>query len=199
MVASQAEQQIVLEMIRKRIGSLIELPDQEWRHAENLFKFKTIKKGEIYCSQGVRFPYIGFLAKGLIYSYYETEVGDVSVKRFLLPGDPVSAYPEIIFDLPASYSSRALEESLIVHMDYLDFMALTERHHCWDRFIRKSLELEIFKREKREYSLFMLSATQRYEEFVKSGGDLVSRIPQYLIASALGISPEALSRIRART
>lgn len=187
-----------IAQIKKYFKSLANVPDEELNHLDQILKIHHLKKGDYYCRQAEFFTNIGFVVKGLMYSFYESAAGDIGVKRFLTVGDPVAAYPEVVFNLPASYSSKALEDSCIVHMDYKDFVKLSERHPCWDRIVRKSLEVEVLQREKREYSLFMLSAAERYEHFLKSNSALAQKVPQYLIASALGMTPEALSRIRSK-
>ena len=66
----------------------------------------------------------------------------------------------------------------------------------WERLVRLMAEYSYNEQQARIYSLIALSAQQRYEKFIKGNPKIVQRVPQYIIANYLGISPETLSRIR---
>lgn len=187
-----------LLQVQAYFETLTSIPVLEWLHIARLFKFRRIKKGEYYVRQGEKCPYMGIIIQGLMYSYYETLQGDIGVKRFLLPGNPVAAFPEVIFDQPSKYSSKALEDTVIAYLEYQELVKAADRHPCWDRIMRKSLEKEVATREQKEYLIFMLSAQERYESFLETHRKIVESVPQYLIASYIGVTPEALSRIRTK-
>lgn len=154
-------------------------------------------KGDHFCRQGDTFSQLGLLISGLICSQYEREDGKVHVKRFIRPGQPTGAYPTAVSG-KVSYSLVALEDTMILHFDYKVLVDLYEKSHDWEKLGRTLLEKEVILRNQREYQLFIYSATQRYEAFLQEHPGLENQIPQYLIASYLGITPVALSRIRSK-
>lgn len=66
----------------------------------------------------------------------------------------------------------------------------------WDRLVRYLAEYSYNEQQSRIYSLIALTAQESYEHLTKTRPDIIQRIPQYIIANYLGISPETLSRIR---
>lgn len=186
------------QLILAFFQGLTEIPPLEWAHAIRFFKGHQLKKGEKWFTQGEMFPYVGALTKGIVYSYYEDTEGQIGVKRFVTPGLPVAPYPSIVTETPSNYSLRALEDSSLFYIHYSDFKKLMARHICWERAGRLTLEKEVMSREQKEYELFMLSPEERYKAFFSQYSGIIDKIPQYLIASYIGITPEALSRIRSR-
>lgn len=76
------------------------------------------------------------------------------------------------------------------------FESLYKRHRCWETLGRKLAEGLYIKKEMKERLLLMNTAEERYLQFLKEFPGLEKRVPQYHIASYLGITPVSLSRIR---
>jgi hypothetical protein len=74
--------------------------------------------------------------------------------------------------------------------------AFYERHPCWERLGRKNAEYMFLFKEAREKELLLDSLEVRYQRFVKNFPGLAQKIPQYHIASYLGVTDVALSRVR---
>lgn len=81
-------------------------------------------------------------------------------------------------------------------LSYQNLQTMYEISPKWERFVRILAEHSYNEQQKRIYSLIAFTAHQRYEQFIKERPDLIQRVPQYIIANYLGISPETLSRIR---
>jgi CRP-like cAMP-binding protein len=187
-----------LRALKEFFESCAVIPPREWLRAVRFVRLSRLKKGDLFFRQGEFCDKIGFVVRGLGYVFFQDEDGRQGTRRFIVAGMPVSPYPAVVTREPANDSLEALEDMVIVWMTYTAFEELMERHPCWDRIMRKSLEREIMEREVKEYELFMLSASERYERFCRHYHGLVSRVPQYLIASYIGVTPVALSRIRNR-
>ena len=91
---------------------------------------------------------------------------------------------------------QALEPSVCLVVSYDQLILLFDDHPGLERFSRKIIEFEWIKKEEREIQLVLNNAEERYEQFLIDHPTLESRIPQYHIASYLGITPVALSRIK---
>lgn len=187
-----------LTAVQNFLNKATQVPPSEWLHAAKLFSVTRIKKGDYYWRQGEGFRRIGIMVRGLAAAQYEFEDGSQRIKRFLTSGDPVGPYPSIVTGEEVNYSMLCFEDSIFIHMAYQDWEKLLLRHRCWETITRKSLEAEVFEREYREYQLLVCSATERYENFLERRPEYETRLPQYAIASYLGITPVALSRIRKR-
>jgi len=77
-------------------------------------------------------------------------------------------------------------------------LALRDRYLCWQEVAARYAEMLFAEKERREREFLSDDAATRYRTFLADSPDLESRLPQYFIASYLGITPVALSRIRGR-
>lgn len=185
------------ENIKNHLLTLAAIPPLEWIHFATLLSIKKIKKGEIYFHQGESFDQIGFVVSGLMHNYYSLPNDEIAVNYFIHEGMPVTCYADQLLKKPASFSCKAIEDTTLVNIKFKDFEKLYNRHTCWEKIGRLSAEKLYIEKEIRERDFLMMDAKQRYENFVNTNPKIINRVPQYLIASYLGIKPESLSRIRA--
>ncbi|MNI08038.1 hypothetical protein D3C73_610620 [compost metagenome] len=108
----------------------------------------------------------------------------------------ITSYSSLLQNAPSFFAIQALMDSQLIVIPYSDFQSLFARHICWERLGRIIVEQLFVKKETRERELLLLSAEARYLLFLEKYGQVVKHIPQYHIASYLGITPVALSRIR---
>jgi CRP-like cAMP-binding protein len=93
---------------------------------------------------------------------------------------------------------QALEPSFLICMLLKEYKRLLTESNCWSNVSRQYIEDLFIEKEQREKELFALDATSRYLSFRKRYPDVERRVSQYHVASYLGITPQALSRIRKR-
>jgi len=99
---------------------------------------------------------------------------------------------------PATQSFEALETCEVLCVPRAALYAAYDSDHAIERFGRLMLEAALTGSQRRAGSLLTLNPEQLYRRFVETRPEVARRVPQYLIASYLGITPEALSRIRGR-
>jgi CRP-like cAMP-binding protein len=185
--------------ILARVGaSSVRLPPAEWRALEGLLKPRRLAKGEEFIRPGDSARRIGIVRAGLLRFYYVDPDGDESTKAFRGPGELAAAYAEAISGVPSRTFIQALEDSEILEGDYARVTALFSRHPAWQELARRVAEHFYVTKERREFEFLQLSAEQRWRQFDRAYPGLASRIPQYHIASYLGVTPVALSRIVSR-
>lgn len=185
-----------LQSLRNYLNSLASVPPLQWVKLATMLRLRKLKKGELYFREHESFQEVGFVAKGLLYNFHIAAGGDEIVSDFRKEGDLVACYSDLLRGTPASYSSKALEPTILVTTKYENLQKLYNSHPCWDRIGRISAEQLFVQKEQREHNFMTLDATGRYEAFMKGNRTLSERVPQYLIASFLGVSPVSLSRIR---
>ncbi len=95
----------------------------------------------------------------------------------------------------SAYTIEAMEDAVVIEIAYDLLEELMDRSHMWEQFVRKSVERLYIRKEARERELLYLSAMERYRAFLLKYPGMDKRIPQYHIASYLGISPVSLSRL----
>ncbi|NET35814.1 MAG: Crp/Fnr family transcriptional regulator [Cyanothece sp. SIO1E1] len=110
----------------------------------------------------------------------------------------VSDFYSYITQTPATHYAEALEDSIILQMGYNDIEALCGQVHSLSEYFRRSTERAFAFSRRRVISNISKSAEERYFDYVEQYPQIVNRVPQYVLASYLGISAEFLSKIRSR-
>src|SRR5690625_5250024 len=172
------------------------VPHEEWDFFRTLLQIKTIQKNNYFLKVGDNVPFIGFCVEGLFRLFYNTIEGNEYNKSFCSKGDFVTCYSAILQKKTATFSIQAVMESTLIIIPYQAFTKLFERHICWVIIAKCIAEQLYLNKEMREQDLLLLSAEERYLKFSRDYQHLVDHIPQYQIASYIGITPVALSRIR---
>lgn len=98
--------------------------------------------------------------------------------------------------LPSRTYIQALTESEVAVVNAKEFLEQTEGKIEWQVLQKRIAEWHFIKKENREYEFLKLSATERFENFKSDHHDVYQMIPDYHIASYLGITPQALSRLQ---
>ena len=136
--------------------------------------------------------------EGLVRHYYVDPKGRESVKAFRGPGELSAPYAEIILKKPSRTFIQALAPTRLLSFDVERFEALAGHSLEVSRLARRFVELHFVGKEQREYEFLQLSAEERYRKFCAEQPQHLNQIPQHQVASYIGITPVALSRIRAR-
>ena len=97
---------------------------------------------------------------------------------------------------PSIYNIQALEETQLLQISHYSFNRMLEQMPKLEKYFRIILESYLGSLQRRIIENNLLGAEQRYIEFIERYPQIANRVPQYLIASYLGISAEFLSRIR---
>lgn len=139
-----------------------------------------------------------FIHSGLVRFYYLTSDGKEFNKNFVEDGSVVTSLSSFLSAAPSPFHTQALEETIVVALP-LDYVrAQTISDLTWERLLNRFVASLALKKEQREASFLLLDASERYDVFLRDFEKIVPRLPQYHIAAYLGITPVALSRIRAR-
>jgi CRP-like cAMP-binding protein len=162
---------------------------------ENLFILKKIKKGETFINPGDAVLNFGFVLKGLLKLSYINHLKEENIKSFRLENQLVTAYAEYIQKIPSRTQIMAIEETELALISFQDFEKLIAEKPEWLKLKLKITEEHFIIKDRREHDFLIKSAIERYEEFKNENPALAERVPQYLIANYLGITPVALSRL----
>jgi CRP-like cAMP-binding protein len=185
-----------LTELYKYLNSISPLQDTTWERIELLFSEKTIEKGGYFINEGETAKQVGFLKSGIIRAFYRNSEGLEYNKHFFTPNNLVGAYASLITSTPNKIIQQALTDCTILIVNYSEIVKLYEDFPDFERFGRRLAELYYVNKEQREIEIVLLDADKRYLIFQKEYPQLEQLIPQYHIASYLGITPTQLSRIR---
>ncbi|WP_427160906.1 Crp/Fnr family transcriptional regulator [Aliinostoc sp. HNIBRCY26] len=178
------------------LQTLVEMPADELAKLNSVFQEITLNTGEFLVRTGEIPSRIAFVVSGLLRLYYVNSAGSEFTKSFCPENHFVTAYGALILQQPANFFIEAIEDSLLLVIDYSQYLQLCAGNSCWQEINHKLIEALFLKKEKREAELLLDDATTRYKTFLQEYPNLDQRVKQYHIASYLGISPVSLSRIR---
>jgi CRP-like cAMP-binding protein len=175
-----------------------DIPAAELAKLGALFRPAALHRGEHLLRAGETPRSLAFVHAGLLRLYYLDPEGRELTKSFCAEGEIVAAYSALLLGEPSRLFIEALEDCLLLVADYRGYQALAQGHPCWATVSQRRAEALFIKKEQREAALLLDDAATRYRQFLADHPGLERRLRQHHIASYLGITPVALSRIRAR-
>ena len=155
-----------------------------------------VQKDEFLLQQGGKNNFTFFVEKGLLRYFSIDEKGKEHVLQFAPENWLLSDRESVFFDKPSPYNIQALEDSVLVQISEDLIQQLAEEDDGFFRFNNRLLHNHIRTLQFRINMLLSASAQERYLDFVKTYPDILLRVPQWMVASYLGITPEGLSRVR---
>ncbi|MEM9634026.1 MAG: Crp/Fnr family transcriptional regulator [Pseudomonadota bacterium] len=159
---------------------------------------RQAERGEVLFAAGDLLEELYFIVSGLVRYFYLTPDGREFNKNFVTNGGVVTCLSSFLESGPSPFFTETLEESVLVCLPMDLVRGLRADDFRWERIINGFIVRLALQKEQREASFLLNDATKRYEAFLKEFAEVSPRLPQYHIASYLGITPVALSRIRKR-
>ena len=185
--------------LKKYIESLLDISEQDWQYFSSLLKKRIFPKKMSFVKVGQIEEYISFIEKGKVRLFIPKEEEDKEITfGFCFQGEFVSAYDSFLRQSPSRYNLETLAETTLWSISYHDLQEVynnTAVGSTMGRFIAEKLFL---LKSKREQSLLNDSSEQRYLNVFKDRPNLFEQVPLKYIASYIGVTPQALSRIRKR-
>lgn len=160
----------------------------------SLFGVRRYRKGDCFSTEGEETDKLGLIVDGVFSMYTVREDGKLFVKDFPTKAQFLLASFEA--QQPALVSIRSLTDATVVEARYSAVCSIIEGHPELERAARRGAERRMEELHRRLESFGTTEAGERYRSFKRDFGDLEEFIPQYLIASYLGVTPTQLSRIR---
>lgn len=157
---------------------------------------QDVEKDEFLLRENEHCKHTFFVENGLIRQYAIDEKGKEHTISFAPENWFVSDRESTYFDTASSYYIQALENSEVLLLDERFFTLLSEKVPSYPEFNNKLLHNNIRHMQNRIRMLLSASAQERYLEFIEMYPDILQRVPQTMVASYLGITPESLSRVR---
>jgi CRP-like cAMP-binding protein len=136
------------------------------------------------------------VVRGALRAYVVGEEGQDHTIQLAVDQWWISDYNSYIFQQPASMFVIALEDSVLLQIAFDNEKKLKASNHKFETFFRTLAERSTASMQRRIITNLTMSAEQRYNSFVEKYPQMAERIPQYAIASFLGMTTEFLSKIR---
>ncbi|SEK26992.1 cAMP-binding domain of CRP or a regulatory subunit of cAMP-dependent protein kinases [Maribacter orientalis] len=186
-----------LENLKKKILSYTQVDDEMVEEQMQFYQRIDLKKGDTLVTPGQLVDYFYYVATGCIY-YYKLDEGEQKVLEFYTDDIFFTDLPAYVKGTPSNYYLKASEATVVYAIKKLDAENSFSRSHQLERFGRLSMQEAFIKIFTRVERLNSRTNEERYLRLIKKRPDLFQRVPQYLIASYLGLTPVGLSKLRKR-
>jgi len=182
--------------ILKNIKRYVSLTEEDERKLTSIIRITKVKKRQFIDQPGYVCKYRNYVIKGAFRSYFIDNEGKEHTVQIAIEDWFVSDFYSYITQTPATLFVEALEDSTIFQMAYEDIEGLCKEIHGLSEYFRITTERAFAFSRKRALSNLSLTAEERYLEILERSPNIVNRVPQKVIASYLGMTPEFMSKIR---
>jgi CRP-like cAMP-binding protein len=177
------------------ISNYITVSEEDIQVIEQLFSKKELKENDYLLKSGNVCQEYVFVDKGLLRHCINNDGKEV-VYYFSAESDFVCDYESFISRTSSVKSIIAMEDTVVFSISYNNLQQFYSKIPNGEKFGRLYLESVFSKTINHIVSTFTESAEQRYLDFLTTFKHIQHRIPQYYIASFIGVTPQSLSRIR---
>lgn len=180
------------------INRIITLSSEEEERLCSFISIRNILKGQYFVQQGEICRNTGFLISGCTKTFYADEDGQEHVIMFSIEDWWTSDMGSYISQKPADFNVQCLEKTKLIQFEHHNQEEIFTSIPKMERFFRIIVERALVASQKRIVRNMSMTAKDRYLLFRKEYPQIEQRIPQYLIASYLGITKEFLSKIKSQ-
>ena len=178
-------------------NSITVLNTKELELIRNSFTPLHLSKGEYFLQSGEINKHLGFIHKGLV-RYFVYKDDEESTFEFTKEGEFIADYQSFNTKTESLQNIQAIEDCELLIISYDAVQKIFNSTTNGNLIGRKIIEHRFGIMVNQLLAVYMQNNEERYQNFIKYYSDLSQRIPQYLIASYVGVKPESLSRIRRR-
>lgn len=184
------------QLIANYIQKFVQLLPEEVEVFCNSFKETKIKKRQFIVQPEFTAKYRNYIVDGAFRSYVIGDNGEDHTITFAINDWWITDYNSYIFQQPATMFVVALEDSVIMQLDFKTEQELKKINPKFETFFRMIAERSVAFYQRRLITNLTKTAEERYQEFDEKYPAIVQRVPQYALASFLGMTTEYLSKLR---
>lgn len=184
-----------LVKIEAFIRTIVQPDAEEWEAFAKTIQLKTLKKKDILLKAGKVCTFIVFINSGVLREY-SFENGKEATVDFISENQFTSDYQSFLMQTPSKQYLEALTDVELIVLKKESINSLYDEYKVWERFGRLIIERIFCVAEEKRKKTITDSHEEQYQNFVAAYPQIIQQVPQYYIASYLGLTPEHLSRLR---
>lgn len=186
----------MLEQFKKHLDKFIKISEDEFACISGYFEHQTLKKKENVLTEGQICKASYFVLDGILRKFFINEKGVQQTTEFAIENWWMTETFSYINQTPTEFYIQAVlpAEVLVIRQHALD--DLLEKHPVMEKYFRMVYQKAYAAAQMRVKMLYEHSREELYRQFLKNQPAFLQRVPQYLVASYLGFTPEYLSEIR---
>ncbi len=186
----------MFEQLFKSIQEKVILSEAELELCKTFFIPKKLRKKQFLLQEGNSSTYNAFIEKGVLRSYTVDEKGNEHLVQFAIEGWWISDLYSFLSGTVSTYNIEAVENSELLLLTTTAREALMDAVPMFERYQRMLLQNAYIAMQSRISSTLTETAEEKYIHFTTTYPGIIQRVPQHMVASYLGLTPETLSRIR---
>ena len=186
------------ELFFHKFNEKVNLSEEEEEVIKQYLTPKKLRKKQYLLQEGDICKHIAFVEKGALKAYVVDDAGAESIIQFALEGWVISDLYSFLTGEPATYNIDALENAELVLISKSAHEELLKKLPKYETYIRLQITGAYIALQKRLTSIISLPLEERYKNFLAIYPNIAQRVPQHMIASYMGLTPETLSRVRSR-
>lgn len=176
----------------------ISITEEEFNFCKTLFIPKKLRKRQYLLQEGDVSRYTSFVEKGMLRTFTVDDKGNEPILQFSMEGWWVTDLYSFLTDEPSRYNIEALEDCELLLITKPSWDILLEKVPSFERYFRILIQNNLIATQRRLISSLTETAEEQYTKLMAAFPTCLQRVPQHMIASFLGITPETLSRIRSQ-
>jgi CRP-like cAMP-binding protein len=188
----------MFDILYQYLAERMPLTEAQFAQVQPHFLPKFLKKGELLLREGEVAKYGAFVVKGCLRSYVVDNKGKEHVVQFAPETWWLADIHSIVNKVPTLYFMDAIEPSDVLLVDAVGQQKLMETLPGFQNSFQAGRQKHTTAKDHRIIDSLSATAEERYQHFLHTYPSIAQRVPQHMLASYLGITPETLSRIRKR-
>ena len=187
----------MIDNLLKYCSNFIQLTELDKANLELNFKPIKLKRKDYLLKIGQTCDFVAFVNSGVIRHYHLKDGNEITCD-ITLRNAFITNYKSLIENIPSNYNFHILKDAELFIIKKKDLFGLYNKNKNIESFGRIMAEQVALRTIDIAMSLSSDKPEERVEKLIKHRPDLFQEVPQRYLANLLGISPESLSRIRAR-
>jgi CRP-like cAMP-binding protein len=185
-----------VESIAAYLGRFAALPVADIERFVAQGRSRMLEAGESFCHLGQQAHEVGFIQAGIVRYFVTLPDGDEATKDFSFKGSFTLSFGSAASQRPAQVAIGAVVRTELLVWPYQVLLDRYESNIEWQKVGRRVAELLYARKEQRELAFLLLDAEARLRQMRAQFGAQTDAIPQYFLASYLGVRPQSLSRLK---
>lgn len=186
-----------MEQIKFLFMSMVNISEEDWKYFSSKLTKEVLPKKTAVLTIGQTEKYLSFVESGSLRLFIPHIDNDLTF-GFVFKNSFISAYDSFLTQTPCQYSIETLSSTVLWKISFNNLRDIYNKTKVGNTIGRKCAENLFLIKSKRELSLLNHSAEERYLNLFQERPELIKQIPLKYIASYIGVTPQALSRIRRR-
>jgi CRP-like cAMP-binding protein len=188
----------MFELLSKSFEERISISKEEFDFCKTLFIPKKLRKKQYLLQEGDVCRYTAFVEKGMLRTFTVDEKGNEPILQFSMEGWWIADLYSFLTDEPSQYNIEAMEECELLLITKENWDILLKKVPAFEHYFRILIQNNLIATQRRLMSSLSETAEEKYTKLINNFPGCVQRVPQHMIASYLGITPETLSRVRSQ-